>query len=139
MRPRAALVAVLHGGPSPPPAVTRPFPTPLRPCALPAQDGSCRLKPGWALDAGTGLRCKPVIGDGIVLRGEDASPIEYCDDGNRADGDGCSSRGLIEYGYVCPRAGRCPPLSPPPTAHNTSPALSAGISASRCCVRVPGV
>ncbi len=39
--------------------------------------------------------CKPSCGDGKV------NGSEHCDDGNLADGDGCSSACLIEAGYLC--------------------------------------
>lgn len=40
-----------------------------------------------------------VCGDGIAVEGEN------CDDGNLADGDGCSSRCELENGFYCPTAG----------------------------------
>ncbi|MBO4350321.1 MAG: DUF4215 domain-containing protein, partial [Proteobacteria bacterium] len=41
-------------------------------------------------------------GDGKL----DADGYENCDDGNTADGDGCSSKGEIEPGYICPKPGK---------------------------------
>ena len=37
-----------------------------------------------------------VVGDGIFL-----GLTTECEDGNREDGDGCSSTGKIEFGYIC--------------------------------------
>ena len=36
----------------------------------------------------------------------DPDGYEQCDDGNTTNGDGCSSKGLIENGYVCPNVGK---------------------------------
>ncbi len=36
----------------------------------------------------------------------DSDGYEQCDDGNTSDGDGCSSTGLLEPGYVCPTPGK---------------------------------
>ena len=41
------------------------------------------------------LECEDLCGDGVVL-------TKACDDGNLIDGDGCSSKCTIEYGYICP-------------------------------------
>ncbi len=53
---------------------------------------------------GTGGACQPVAmpkcGDGALGFGE------YCDDGNTASGDGCSSTCTVETGYTCPTAGQ---------------------------------
>ncbi|MBQ9243310.1 MAG: DUF4215 domain-containing protein [Proteobacteria bacterium] len=40
-------------------------------------------------------------GDGKI----DEDGYEQCDDGNTKNGDGCSSKGVIEAGYVCPTPG----------------------------------
>lgn len=41
--------------------------------------------------------CPPesTIGNGVLEAGEE------CDDGNRVNGDGCSSEGKVESGYIC--------------------------------------
>jgi cysteine-rich repeat protein len=44
---------------------------------------------------GVGDYCDTVNGDGIVQPGEE------CDDGNLANGDGCSSTCTVELGFVC--------------------------------------
>ena len=36
----------------------------------------------------------------------DPDGYEQCDDGNTTNGDGCTSKGLIETGYVCPNVGK---------------------------------
>lgn len=41
-------------------------------------------------------------GDGKL----DSDGYEQCDDGNTKNGDGCSSKGVIEAGYVCPTPGQ---------------------------------
>lgn len=41
-------------------------------------------------------------GDGHI----DSDGYEQCDDGNTSNGDGCSSKGVIEAGYVCPTPGQ---------------------------------
>jgi len=45
--------------------------------------------------------CTPICGDYIVV-----SP-ETCDDGNTANGEGCSSTCTIETGYNCPQGHDC--------------------------------
>ena len=49
-----------------------------------------------------------VVGDGIFL-----GLTTECDDGNREDGDGCSSTGTIEFGYICERGVDCREVIPP--------------------------
>ncbi len=41
-------------------------------------------------------------GNGVL----DADGYEQCDDGNTVNGDGCSSKGIIEPGYRCPTPGK---------------------------------
>lgn len=60
---------------------------------------SCELRAGWTLTPES--TCTPIFGDGMVVAG-----AELCDDSNTRSGDGCSERGIIEYGYVCPTPGR---------------------------------
>ena len=50
-------------------------------------------------DAGTAGKCKPVCGDGTL------DPGEQCDDGNAADGDGCSAVCILEPGECTPVPG----------------------------------
>ena len=52
-----------------------------------------------------GVQCMKIsYGDGVL----DIDGYEACDDHNLVDGDGCSSTGQVEAGYVCPKAGeRC--------------------------------
>ena len=46
--------------------------------------------------------CRNVkCGDGFVDGSNDGSRIEECDDGNEADGDGCSAACVLEDGYIC--------------------------------------
>ncbi len=58
----------------------------------------------------SGEQCKNIsagYGDGIL----DPDGFEECDDGNKKNGDGCSSTGKIESGYVCREAGKaCTPI-----------------------------
>ena len=50
----------------------------------------------------TGVECVKInYGNGKI----DPDGYEQCDDGNTKDGDGCSSNGLLEAGYVCPKEG----------------------------------
>lgn len=53
----------------------------------------CKIERGYECDAEI---CKAVIGDKIIVEGE-----EECDDGNKLDGDGCSSEGKIEEDWDC--------------------------------------
>ncbi|HEY3499218.1 MAG TPA: fibro-slime domain-containing protein, partial [Polyangiaceae bacterium] len=52
------------------------------------------VEPGWECPV-PGRSCTPVCGD------EELIGSEQCDDGNRADGDGCSSRCAVEPGSMC--------------------------------------
>lgn len=52
--------------------------------------GSCST--GYACSSGS---CNIVYGDGIIVGSE------VCDDGNVVNGDGCSSVGALETGWVC--------------------------------------
>lgn len=66
----------------------------------------CAVEEGWAckssVTVGSGLggtsSCTPVCGDGKRILAGDA---EGCDDGNLADGDGCSAACTVELGYAC--------------------------------------
>ena len=49
-----------------------------------------------------------VVGDGIFL-----DLTTECEDGNREDGDGCSSTGTIEFGYRCEDGIDCREVIPP--------------------------
>ena len=49
-----------------------------------------------------------VVGDGIFL-----NLTTECEDGNREDGDGCSSTGKIEFGFQCEIGGDCREVIPP--------------------------
>src|SRR6266705_3083910 len=42
--------------------------------------------------------CTSTCGDGILIPGD---TNEECDDGNKKDGDGCSSTCKVEPGYKC--------------------------------------
>lgn len=63
----------------------------------------------WITDCTATNVCSPantcgaaVCGDGTVSRGLNPdSPVERCDDGNTAGGDGCSLTCTIEQGFVC--------------------------------------
>lgn len=46
--------------------------------------------------------CEEICGDGILLRHDPKASVE-CDDGNTADGDGCSSSCKIEANFACTR------------------------------------
>ena len=51
-------------------------------------DDQCQLEVGWVCSGGdstTADTCEPICGDGLKFKGE------RCDDGNLADGDGCTS------------------------------------------------
>jgi len=55
----------------------------------------------------TGLRlngdmCEEICGDGILLKHDPKASVE-CDDGNKNDGDGCSSSCKIEANFACTR------------------------------------
>lgn len=53
------------------------------------------------------LECQDICGDGIIVNSQ-------CDDGNTISGDGCSSKCLIEYGWVCPVVAQpCKNIVPP--------------------------
>ena len=56
------------------------------------QNGSCVCATGFAH---TGDSCEEICGDGILV-------YHVCDDGNTADGDGCSSNCTVELYYTCP-------------------------------------
>ncbi len=52
-----------------------------------------------------GEQCRSIsagYGDGFL----DPDGYEECDDGNKKDGDGCSSKGRVESGYVCITPGK---------------------------------
>src|SRR6185369_9302883 len=51
------------------------------------------LSPGAS--GGKGNNGAAACGNGVI------NPNEKCDDGNRDDGDGCSSKCQIEAGYTC--------------------------------------
>ncbi|MCG8554107.1 MAG: DUF4215 domain-containing protein [Proteobacteria bacterium] len=56
-----------------------------------------------AAQAGGSGPAPGLCGDGVLAMGS-----EQCDDGNRLDGDGCSSACMLEPGWRCPAAGvRC--------------------------------
>jgi proprotein convertase subtilisin/kexin type 5 len=55
---------------------------------------ACSSVTGYTYDASTGS-CKDYCGDGIII-------TSLCDDGNRLNGDGCSSVCTIEAGWSCP-------------------------------------
>jgi len=63
------------------------------------------VTPGWNCPAQGGtctMMTAAMCGDAHV------DPGEQCDDGNSADGDGCSSTCVVEPGYTCPAVGmRC--------------------------------
>ena len=71
---------------------------------------ACAIEDGWQCEE-AGQPCtrmdvpaEPVCGDGTI------SGEETCDDGNTADGDGCSSACVVEDGWNCPEAGKaCQP------------------------------
>lgn len=51
-----------------------------------------------------GSYCIDKCGDGLVLTPDLVSNLNrynQCDDGNEIDGDGCSSRCVVESGYLC--------------------------------------
>jgi fibro-slime domain-containing protein len=64
-----------------------------------------QVEPGFTCPTGNGIggACQPVLvpkcGDGRLGFGE------YCDDGNIANGDGCTSTCTLEPGYTCPTPG----------------------------------
>lgn len=53
---------------------------------------SCSVVPGYYLD--TSKACREICGDGILF-------VLACDDGNKLDGDGCSSNCNVETGWSC--------------------------------------
>merc|ERR1712167_474635 len=56
---------------------------------------SCACNNGFS---GDGVSCTMTCGDGV------RTGMEICDDGNRNNGDGCSSSCSVETGYVCVQA-----------------------------------
>jgi fibro-slime domain-containing protein len=56
---------------------------------------SCSREPSCQNSSGKTQACTPVCGDG------NQDPDEACDDGNRLDGDGCSSACTVEEGFAC--------------------------------------
>jgi fibro-slime domain-containing protein len=66
---------------------------------------NCTVEPGWTCPKaanGTGGACtqvQNVCGDAILAAGEE------CDDGNKANADGCSSTCTVEAGWTCPVVG----------------------------------
>jgi cysteine-rich repeat protein len=75
------------------------------------QNGHDRM--GWGLDP-TCTYTPPLCGNGVIdttwLPSGTPSP-EGCDDGNTADGDGCSSSCTVETGYACSGApSMCAPV-----------------------------
>ena len=61
-------------------------------------DDECKVEPGWVCEGGTMTTpdvCKDKCGDGITVK----SASNYCDDGNSANDDGCSSSCAIESGW----------------------------------------
>lgn len=63
--------------------------------------------PGLGINDAGGLQVVPSTGDaGVTACGNGAlGGTEQCDDGNTANGDGCSSSCRIELGYKCPAPG----------------------------------
>ena len=59
-------------------------------------------KPCTECSSANGKQCKLIAyGDGKL----DVDGYEECDDGNTRDGDGCSSKGEVEPGYLCQTPG----------------------------------
>ncbi len=77
-------------------------------------DSNCRPEAGYKC-IGFEVACTECVAKGVqcmkVSYGDgklDVDGYEECDDGNLNNGDGCSSVGHVEPGYVCPTAGaRC--------------------------------
>lgn len=86
----------------------------------------CKIEPGWECEEGvarwgaigqsgvpvssrTGAVCKrkEICGDGFRIKNE------QCDDGNTADGDGCSSNCAVEEGFTCSALAGVHESSPP--------------------------
>ena len=57
---------------------------------------TCTQEPSCRDSAGKTQACTPTCGDGNVDKA-----TEECDDGNLADGDGCSSKCKLEGGFAC--------------------------------------
>ena len=59
----------------------------------------CNGLVGWYVDSVEVYSCSdeplPICGDGVI------DPGQQCDDGNMADGDGCSSSCNVEQGWIC--------------------------------------
>ncbi|CAI2384325.1 unnamed protein product [Moneuplotes crassus] len=61
---------------------------------------NCSVESGWDCtlgDSSTASSCSDKCGDGKVV----TPTTSYCDDGNKIDGDGCSSTCAIEIGWEC--------------------------------------
>jgi cysteine-rich repeat protein len=65
----------------------------------------CQITSGWSCSGAPSV-CHPVCGDGLALGDE------QCDDGNRADGDGCDTACELENGWTCSLApfSACEPI-----------------------------
>jgi cysteine-rich repeat protein len=63
----------------------------------------CQIEPGFkcAVRGGKSECAKVVCGDGLQDTSHDQTLVEACDDGNAADGDGCSSACALEEGFIC--------------------------------------
>lgn len=59
---------------------------------------SCSTEHGYTCPT-AGSACETVCGDGIYISGE------LCEDGDTADGDGCSSTCTVESGWKCTHNG----------------------------------
>ena len=63
---------------------------------------SLQIETGWTCTSGdltTASTCSTIWGDGLAMSVDTAT--NFCDDGNTADGDGCSSKWIIESEYIC--------------------------------------
>lgn len=61
---------------------------------------TCAVESKWSCTSGSSTAasvCSDKCQDGFVV----VTSSTYCDDGNAAAGDGCSSLCVVEYGYVC--------------------------------------
>lgn len=77
---------------------------------------ACAVEPGWSCrenpdaqgtEAAPDTLCEARCGDGAV-----AAPVERCDDGDAAGGDGCSATCDVERGWACATAGlACAPIA----------------------------
>ena len=90
------------------------------PCVPAIGDGcssGCAVEVGWNCDDQEPTNCQPICGDGLVRGDEECDDRSQCDNGDPcsiggapcadalpcvpADGDGCSSVCVVEFGFVC--------------------------------------